>query len=253
MNNSVTCRFYEELNDFLPAHRRKKDFLHSFNTPSSIKDVIESLGVPHTEVELILVNGESVDFNYLIQHDDRISVYPMFESLDMSNAVKLRTKPLRDIKFVLDCHLGKLAKYLRFAGFDTLYKDRFEDAEIAEIAQKENRIVLTRDRNLLKRKIIDHGHYMREIKIDKQFIEVMHRFDLLDQINLFSRCSLCNGLLIEVDKQAVRQLLEPKTLQYVQEFKQCRDCQHVYWKGSHYEKIKELINEWKQCLMVKNQ
>lgn len=253
MDSRITCRFYEELNDFLPTEQRKKDVSHWVKTHSSIKDVIESLGVPHTEVELILVNGKSVDFNYQIQNNDRISVYPVFESLDMKNMIKLRAEPLREMKFVLDCHLGKLAKYLRFAGFDTLYKEHFDDAEIAEIAQQENRIVLTRDRDLLKRKIIDHGHYMREIKIDKQFMEVMHRFDLLAQIHLFSRCSLCNGILIDVDKQTVTQYLEPKTLKYVQEFKQCSSCQHVYWKGSHYEKIKQLINSWKQCLMVKNQ
>lgn len=248
MKNRIICRFYEELNDFLPAYRRKKEFIHYFNVRSSIKDIIESLGVPHTEIELILVNGHSVDFNYQIKNNDRISVYPMFEAIDMTNAIKLRTRPLREIKFVLDCHLGKLAKFLRFAGFDTLYKENFEDAEIAEISVTEKRVVLTRDRNLLKRKIIDHGHYVHEIKIDKQFTEVVRHFDLINQIQLFSRCSLCNGLLIDVEKEAIKHQIEPKTRQYIKEFKQCNDCQHIYWKGSHYKKIKNLINSWKNQL-----
>src|SRR3989338_9144205 len=110
-------RFYEELNDFLPPERRKTTFTREFRNRASVKDMIEALGVPHTEVDLILVNGASVDFSYLVQDGDRISVYPMFESFDIRPLVHLRPRPLREPKFVLDTHLGKLAVYLRLLGF----------------------------------------------------------------------------------------------------------------------------------------
>ena len=154
-------RFYEELNDFLPARRRKIEFEHHFDRRASIKDMIESLGVPHTEVELILVNGRSVDFSYMVEDGNRISVYPVFESLDVSPLLRLRPEPLRDPRFVVDCNLGRLARYLRLLGFDCLYQNDYTDAGVALISQQQHRIVLTRDRRLLHRKIITHGFYIR--------------------------------------------------------------------------------------------
>ena len=241
MKKHITFRFYEELNDFLPLARRKKDFIHRFTGTPSIKNLIESIGVPHTEVELILVNGVSVDFNFQVQNNDRISVYPMFESLDMSQAIKLRKKPLRKIRFVLDCHLGKLTRYLRLVGFDCLFKNHFEDSEIARISQQEHRIVLTRDRDLLKRKIIEHGHYVHKTEPEEQFIEVIRHFDLYRDIKFFERCSLCNGALVDVPKKEVIDKLEDNTRLYFDKFKQCEQCQQIYWEGSHYDKIKDLL------------
>jgi uncharacterized protein with PIN domain len=241
--NQVSCRFYEELNDFLPHAHRKKEFIHHFKENPSLKDLIESIGVPHTEIELILVNGESVDFSYQVKNNDRISVYPMFEALDMTDHIKLRDKPLREIRFILDCHLGKLAKYLRMAGFDTLFKNDFTDSEIACISKQENRIVLTRDRDLLKRSIIDHGHYVHETLVLKQFKEIINHFDLARQIQPFSRCLDCNGEIIKADKCDIKHLLEPQTLKFYQEFWQCNSCKKIYWQGSHYQSMLKQIRQ----------
>ena len=240
--NQVTCRFYEELNDFLPYYQRKQEFVHRYKGTPSIKNLIESLGVPHTEIELILVNSKSVDFNYLVKNHDRISVYPMFEALDMSTKLKLRPEPLRKIKFVLDCHLGKLAKYLRMAGFDTFYQNDYQDLEIALISKEKKRILLTRDRGLLKRSIIDHGHYVHHTQPKKQFQEIIIRFDLSRQLKPFTRCIHCNGKLAAVKKSDIVAQLEPHTRQYYQYFKQCQKCQHIYWQGSHYEKMQKLLD-----------
>src|SRR3990172_9870927 len=156
-------RFYEELNDFLTAEKRKRDNTVHFDQRNWVKDFIEAMGVPHTEVDLILVNGEPVDFSYIVLQNDRISVYPVFEPLDISPLNRLRPEPLRKPRFVLDTHLGKLARYLRLLGFDTLYDNHYTDAELTDISDSgEKRILLTRDKGLLKRKRITHGYFVRE-------------------------------------------------------------------------------------------
>ena len=147
--NTAEFRFYEELNDFLPENRRKILFPFAFEGTPSVKDSIEALGVPHTEIDLILVNGISVDFGCLIRDGDRISVYPVFESIDITPLVRVHSQPLREPRFVLDMHLGRLARYLRMLGFDTLYRNDYADAELARISSQEYRILLTRDPGLL--------------------------------------------------------------------------------------------------------
>ncbi len=131
--NHAEFRFYAELNDFLPPSKRLVPFSYPFEVSGSVKDMIESLGVPHTEVDLILANGESVGFSYLVRDGDRISVYPVFESIDIAPIVRVRPQPLRDPRFVLDTHLGRLASYLRMLGFDTLYQSDYQDEELLRI------------------------------------------------------------------------------------------------------------------------
>ena len=175
--NRASFRFYAELYDFLPPGRRHIPFEHAFNGNPAIKDTIESLGVPHTEIDLILVNGESVDFSHPLQAGDRISVYPIFESIDIAPVLRVRPKPLRVPRFVLDTHLGRLAAYLRMLGFDALYRNDFDDDLLAELSRDENRILLTRDRALLKRSMVTHGYWMRETSPRQQLMEVLQRFD----------------------------------------------------------------------------
>ncbi len=234
-------RFYEELNDFLPPERRKLAFEHEFHRRASVKDLIESFGVPHTEVELILVDGESVGFDYLVRDGDRISVYPMFESFDIAPLLKVRPEPLRVLRFVLDTHLGTLARYLRLCGFDTLYRNDYEDAELARISADERRILLTRDRDVLKRKIVTHGYFVRNDHPPRQLAEVFARFDLYAASTPFKRCVRCNGLLEEVEKARILDRLEPLTRRYYQEFRICTGCGHLYWQGSHYRHFQRLL------------
>lgn len=236
-------RFYEELNDFLPPEQRKIEFQHTIVRNASVKDVIESLGVPHTEVELILVNGESVDFSYCVQDNDRISVYPLFESFDVSPLLRLRDKTLRTPRFILDSNLGRLARYLRLIGFDCLYRNDYADAEVAEIASRQRRTVLTRDRLLLRRKIITHGYFVRSVLPKVQVREVMKRFDLYRSVAPFSRCIRCNGELSAVSKEQIAARLEPLTQKHYHAFKVCGGCGQIYWEGSHQYRARQLLAE----------
>lgn len=236
-------RFYEELNDFLPPEKQKTTFVHFFKDRASIKDMIEAIGVPHTEVDLILVNGRAVDFSYIVQDNDRVSVYPVFESLDISAVTELRARPLREPKFILDVHLGKLAHHLRLLGFDTIYRNNFTDEELARISSVGKRILLTKDRNLLKRALVTHGCYVRETSPKKQLLEVLKRFDLFKSVAPFSRCLDCNTPLQEVAKDEITHQLPPKVREQFDEFVRCPVCDKIYWPGSHYEKMKKFVQE----------
>jgi len=234
-------RFYEELNDFLLPSRKKVAFDHTFELSGSVKDMIEALGVPHTEVDLILVNGRSVDFSYRVQDGDQISVYPMFESFDIAPLVRLRPRPLRETRFVLDAHLGKLAGYLRMLGFDTLYRSDYQAEALARISSDEGRILLTKNRHLLMRNRVTRGYWVRASSTREQLIEVLRRFDLFGSVAPFRRCLRCNGLLQPVCKEAIVERLPPKTRQYYDAFSICPTCGRVYWKGSHYERMRRFI------------
>ncbi len=238
----VQIRFYAELNDFLPAERRGRTLERRLTSSPSVKDLIESYGVPHTEVDLIVVNGESVGFDYRVTGGDYVSVYPVFEALDIGATTRLRSKPLRDPRFVLDVHLGTLARYLRMLGFDALYSAHADDDELARISHEQHRILLTRDRGLLMRGIVTHGHYVRNTSARRQLAEVVQHFHLVRLAKPFSRCMKCNGLLREVAKEEVVDRLPPRVRREHQQFQICGDCGQVYWKGSHHERMRRLID-----------
>ena len=237
--HAAEFRFYEELNDFLKPERRKRALTYRFNGRPGIKDAIEAQGVPHVEVDLILVNGESVGFDYQLQDGDRVAVYPVFESLDITPLVKLREKPLRTVAFVVDVNLGRLARLLRLMGFDTLFSNAYADDEIVRISEEQNRIVLTRDRRLLHAKAVTHGYWVRSVWPSRQIEEVVRRFDLAGLVRPFSRCADCNGLIEPVAKEAVLDRLEPKTKKYYETFYRCPACGKIYWEGSHVGKLRE--------------
>ena len=234
-------RFYEELNDFLPSEKQKKLFPYVFNGNPSVKDAIEAMGVPHVEVDLILVNSLPVDFSYILKNEDSVSVYPVFESFDIASVSHLREKPLRDVKFVADVHMGKLARYLRLCGFDTYYSTDSDDRDIINISLSDKRVILTRDKELLKNKKVTHGYWIRSVYPDEQLKDVLLRFDLKKKTALFTRCMECNGLLEDVSKKEILNRLLPKTRQYYRKFKKCRQCNRIYWNGSHYQRMKGRI------------
>ncbi|NMF86480.1 Mut7-C RNAse domain-containing protein [Nodosilinea sp. P-1105] len=238
----LLCRFYAGLNDLLPPSRRQVDFSHWINEPASIKDVIESLGVPHPEVDLILVNGESVGFDYLTQDCDRISVYPHFHQLEITPISQVRPVPYPMVQFVLDVHLGKLATYMRLLGFDTLYRHDYDDQELAQLSSQGQRILLTQDRGLLKRSIVTHGYIFRSSDPGTQVREVLERFSLHEAVAPLERCPRCNGQLTAVDKATVADQLPPLTRLHYNEFSRCQRCQQVYWKGAHYDRIRQLVS-----------
>jgi len=251
MPQQITIRFYEELNDFLPLKQRETDFKVELKKVRSVKDLIESIGIPHTEIDIIIVNGESVDLNYQVQPDDHIGVYPVFDSLPEGLAIEpsllqhCQPQALRDTRFVLDVHLGRLAAYLRMMGFDALYKNDFDDPVLADISADENRILLTCDRLLLMRKQISHGYFVRNRQPQQQLLEILSRFDLYDNLKPFTRCMHCNGKTQPVEKREIEAQLLPKTKKYYNEFVRCDSCRKIYWKGSHYMKMQEMIDSVK--------
>ena len=191
----------------MPEKHRFRDIRQIFQGSQTVKHLIESLGIPHTEIDLILVNGTSVDFSYIPKEGDLISVYPVFESFDISTLNRLRPTPLRDLRFVLDGHLGRLAAYLRMLGFDSLYRNDYSDEELAQISDTENRVLLTRDRGLLKRSQVTHGYLITTRDPRQQLLAVIHRFDLNSSFKPFKRCIACNGILMNIRKEAVIDLL----------------------------------------------
>jgi len=245
MNDSrpytAVFRFYAELNDFLPPELDGQELTYHFNGNPSVKDAIEAQGVPHAEVELILANGESVGFGHQLSDGDRLAVYPVFESFDVDDLVKLRESPLRHSRFVVDVNLGKLARWLRLLGFDTVYRNDFADAEVVRVAADEGRIVLTRDRRLLHHKAVTHGYWVRAVDPEQQVEEVLRRFQLEYRVAPFHRCLACNGVIRPVDKAAVLHRLEPKTRLHYDEFHQCGHCGKVYWQGPHYARLENAV------------
>ena len=236
----VTVRVYGSLNDFLPAHRRQVTWPHVVDGHASVKDLIESLGVPHPEIDLILVNGRSVPFDYLAQRADRIAVFPQFMNFDIGTLSRVRPRPLDTVRFLADVHLGKLARHLRLIGLDTVYRTDVDDAALAELADREGRILLTRDLQLLKRRRVAHGYFIRETQPHRQLVEVLRRFGPLD-LQPFSRCLRCNDLLREVRKSTIDAALLPRTRRHYDRFEACSGCGRIYWKGSHWKRLTHAI------------
>lgn len=238
----ATLRFYEELNDFLPADRRKVELEVPIDRGRSVKDAIESLGVPHVEVDLILVDGRSVDFGHKLEGGERVAVYPVFERLDIAPLVRLRPRPLRDPRFVADGHLGKLARHLRMAGFDVLWGNDWDDDRIVALSNAERRTILTRDKAMLRRREVERGYFVRAVESEAQLAEVVSALQLEGLLAPFTRCRECNTGLEVVDKAAVIDRLPEKVRALYAAFKRCPGCDRVYWQGSHYARMKEFID-----------
>lgn len=237
-----TIRFYGDLIDLVSKiDSGQKMIKRSLSDPTSIKDLIEGCGVPHTEVDFILVDDEPVDFSYKVTGDERISVFPFFNSLEIPDSQRLQFEKPDKLLFLVDVNLGKLAKHLRLAGFDTAYKNDTTDSELIQQMEEENRILLTRDRKLLMRNAVKIGYLPRSDNPTEQLEEVFKRFDMFDDIQPYSRCINCNGVLERVSKESVIDHLEPLTKKYFEEFSQCPKCGQVYWKGSHRNRLDSTI------------
>jgi len=239
----IGIRFYRSLNDFIAPVLGDAEIIHHFERKASIKDMIESFNVPHTEVGQIWVSGAPRGFNYIVQDGDRIEVFPAGENLSAMSAVQLRPPLSQPPQFVVDSNLGRLARYLRLLGFDCLYRNDYSDDMVARIAGEQQRVVLTRDRLLLHRKIVIHGYFVRAGKPKIQTREVLKRFALFFLIKPLTRCTHCNGVLAETGKSRIEHRLEPLTRQYYDKFLMCPDCNWIYWQGSHSTRIKQLLDE----------
>ncbi|MEN8113025.1 MAG: Mut7-C RNAse domain-containing protein [Actinomycetota bacterium] len=237
----ATLRFYAELKDFLPKDLQSGTVTRRFDVPGSVKDMIEACGIPHTEVDLIVVNGRSVDFSYLVEGGDTVSVYPVFEAFDITPIVRLRPEPLRVTQFVADNHLGRLARYLRLLGFDTLHDPDWDDPDLVTISTTDDRILLTRDVGLLKHSAVTHGCYVRATDPKEQVTEVVRRFHLARRLTPYTRCMICNGETAWVDKVDIEDRLPPETRRHFDEFRMCASCGNVYWHGAHHVELEGIV------------
>src|ERR1700737_1208899 len=248
MAGYLNVRAYSELNDFLGPESRGLTARRPFRTHQTVKDVLEAMGIPHTEIDLILVNGDPEAFSHRPSTGDRIAAYPMFEAFDIGPTAKLRPTPLRDPRFVVDVNLGRLARLLRVLGFDVWWTSDADDQSLAEISLEQQRILLTRDRGLLKRRAICHGLFVHSQQPEQQTLEVIRRLDLRERLAPLTRCVRCNGRLATVSKDEVIDALEPLTRRYYDEFSRCADCGRIYWAGSHYARLLGLVDRLRDQL-----
>lgn len=239
---TATFRFYAELNAFLAPARRGRESAARCAEAASVKHMIEALGVPHTEVALILVNGEPAGFSRPLAEGDRVAVYPVFAELMPDGAPPLRPPTPLPERFVADAHLGALARLLRMAGFDTLYRNDYRDREIAALAAAEDRVLLSRDRDLLKQRAVLHGCYLHAIEPPRQFRDLVDRLGLRARLRPFARCLECNAPLAPVDKAAVDERLPPSVRALHKRFTRCPDCARIYWPGSHWRRMQAMLS-----------
>lgn len=235
-------RFHEELGDFLPRARRGREFSTACAREASTKHMIEALGVPHTEVGLVLVNGEPSGFGRPLREGDRVAVYPA-SARPGSVPPGAPAWPAGRLRFVADAHLGGLARLLRMAGYDTLYDNHYRDDDIARIAAEEGRVLLTRDRELLKRRGVEHGCYLHALKPPAQLRELFARLQLGAGMRPFTLCLHCNLPLRPAPKAAVLDRLPPQVAQVHDAFTTCGRCARVYWKGSHHARMRALLED----------
>jgi hypothetical protein len=238
----ASFRFYAELNAFLPPQQRQREILHRFREPATLKDRIEAHGVPHTEVEFIQVDGAPADFAHRLRDGERVSVYPF---LAVTGSPLPLRPPFPRGRFVLDQHLSRLAAYLRLMGQDAIHHARCADEELARIASADDRVLLTRDTQLLMRTAVVHGGFVRATDPQRQVVEVLHRFGAPETFAPFTRCMACNGRLRSVSKAEVADRLPPDTRRFYDRFWTCAGCARLYWEGSHVRRMRQWVEAWR--------
>jgi uncharacterized protein len=209
----------------------------------SVKDLVESIGVPHVEVGLLVVDGRAVGFEHQVAGGERVAVYPPFHGLRLDPSIDLFPPPPDPRRFVLDVHLGTLARRLRLLGFDTWYRTGTHDTELARVATDEDRILLSRDRGLLMRRSVVHGYCPRSDDPRLQALEVADRYDLGPRVRPYTRCIPCNGRLLPVSRDDVLEVLPPRTRVEHDRFVRCEGCDQVYWPGSHVDAMATFVDD----------
>ncbi len=238
---TVRLNLHGDLDFFLRSEARGRSSERKLSEKTSVKDAIESFGVPHPEVDVILVNRQSVDFDYALAKDAEIELYPVVTRLPKFKYKQLQVP--RHSRFVADGHLGKLARDLRLLGFDVAYDPAAEDRQLLKVMERENRALLTRDRRLLMHAVVKTGYFPRSQNADEQTVEVIRRFDLLGSLAPFTRCLRCNAPLRMVSKDEVIERLEPLTKIYYEQFRRCTGCSQIYWAGSHFSKLQKRLEQ----------
>lgn len=237
----VSIRCYAELNDFLPPNMRFVTFHLSLTSNTLLKDIANKIGIPFDLIDLVLVNNKPVGQSSCLEENDRVAFYPVFENFDISSVTKVRDHPLRQPKFILDVHLGKLANHLRMFGFDTLYQNDWMEESLITISRNENRILLSRSKSLLDNESLAHGYLIINTDSHLQLMEVLERFDLYSLASPFTRCIECNSKLQLAEKEAILSRIPKKVREWCNEYQQCSSCNRIYWQGSHYQYMNAFV------------
>ena len=239
----VSIRSYAELNDFLPPNRGFVTFPLSLPPNAILKDITNKIGIPSDLIDLVLVNSNPVGLSYHLEENDRVAFYPVFENFDISSVTKIRDHPLRQLKLILEVHLGKLAHYLRMFGFDTLYQNNWTKESLITISKNENRILLSRSKPLLDIESLTHAYLIKNIDPHFQIVEVLEWFDLYNLASPFTRCIECNSKLQLVEKEAILSRIPLKVKDWCNEYQRCSSCDRIYWKGSHYQHMNAFVQK----------
>ncbi len=238
----IMCRFYGELNDFLPTARQERKFCSPFKGRESVKDKVEALGIPHTEVDVIVVNDQSVRFDYILENGDDINVYPWAEAIMMPEVIHLKRLPAEPSRFVADINIRDVVKTMRALGLDVLEGPTLSADKIIDKSLKDGRILLSGSRELLKRKRVEYGIFIRRDHREAQIQRIIEVLSLKSNCSPFTRCLLCNTSLEKVSKESVWERIPPKTRRRCNNFARCPSCDRLYWKGTHYQKIKAKVD-----------
>lgn len=244
---TVEIRCYAELNDFLPLPRRQRAFAHSFSTAGSVKDTLESLGIPHPEIDLILVNGQPAGFDRLLAAGDRVAAFPLFRRLDVSAVSPVHLPLPPQARFLLDGHLGRLARHLRLLGIAADHQAEADDAALAAAAAAGDRILLTRDLDLLKRSVVRRGYRVRTTDPFDQAVEVLCRFDLAGRLAPFTRCLPCGARLEEATAEEAAGRVPARVAARHTDYRRCPACDRLYWAGSHHRRLAALVDRIRQA------
>ena len=234
-------RCYEELNNYLAPKRQRQSFVYEYAGEPTLQAVLKDLGIPPGEVSLVLANGISVSLNYTLQPGERIAIYPVFERFDISSVTKVEQGAVRHTRFIASQHLGRLAVKLRLLGFDTVYRNDFSTKDLLELSAKEQRIILTRGKSLLKRRDVTPAFLIKSERLGEQLAEVLIGLDLFLQLRPFSRCLSCNGEIVVIAKDQILNVVPASIRESQAEFFKCGCCGKIYWKGSHYENMTQEV------------
>ncbi|RYZ34907.1 MAG: twitching motility protein PilT [Myxococcaceae bacterium] len=241
-SRQLTVRFHGALNDFLAPERRGVAFTHVLQGSPSVKDLIESLGPPHPEVDVVLVDDEPVGFEHRAEADTSLAVYPVHLAPRLPPESRVGP-PLPDMpRFVLDVGLGRLSGFLRMLGFDTLWRNDFADDHLARLSRQESRVLLTRDLGVLKRSEVVHGYFPRATDPAHQLVEVVRRYALTSRMRPFSRCMACNAPLSNATPDEVQGRVPEGVAGRHSHFRQCPGCQRVFWPGTHHDRMQALVD-----------
>jgi len=239
----TTYHFHGDLHRLLRQRwRGRQPIALPVTRSASIKDVMESFGLPHTEVDRITCNGRITDFCQRVEASQRFDIHPIPCPWDTSIPTLLRPKPLPSLRFIVDVNVGRLARYLRMAGLDTLYDPSWDERRILREIQKNRCLLLTRNLDLLKRNQVEFGRYIRATTPEEQLREILELFGGTAAPNPLSRCLECNTLLQPVRKEDILHRLEPLTIEYFSLFSLCPHCDKIYWHGTHVDRMLQSLH-----------